>query len=70
MSTAALNNKENTYDPRIYDRMRVNLDTDNEAGFGMHTNITVDPWSFTGKSSKFTISGTGGDAAEIQLKYW
>lgn len=71
LSTTAFDRKENSYDPRIYDRMKVDLDSGNkEDGFGFHSNITVDPWSFTGKSSKFTISGAGGDAAQIELKYW
>ena len=70
LSTTAYDRKENTYDPRVYDRLRVNLDTNNEEGLGFHTNIIVDPWSFTGKTSKFVIQGTGGDAADIELKYW
>lgn len=72
LSEAAYNYRENTYDARIYDRLRVNLDTDNESGFNLHTNITIDPWSFTGKSRKITI-GSGGaasDYAELELKYW
>jgi hypothetical protein len=71
-SNAAFNNRTNTYDPRIFDRLRVNLDTENEEGLNFHGNITVDPWSFTGKSNKITItSPTGvGDQAEIELKYW
>ena len=67
--------KHNTFDPAIFDRFRLNLDTKNlgELGLdnlGAHANITVDPWSFTGKSDKFTIAGVGGDAAEFELKYW
>lgn len=70
LSDAGFNKRENTYDPRIYDRLRVNLDTDKEEGFGFHADITADPWSVRGKSDKVTIAGTGGDAAEVQLKYW
>ena len=70
LSEDAYNLRENTYDRRIYDRLRVNLDTNTTEGFGFHSNITVDPWSFTGKTDKITIPGMGGDAAEIQLKYW
>lgn len=72
LSEAAYNNRENTYDTRVYDRVRVNVDTQKKEGFNFHTNITVDPWSFTGKSQKITV-GTGaatGDYAEIELKYW
>lgn len=70
LSRNAYNNLTNTFDTRIYDRFRVNIDTDNTEGFNFHGNITVDPWSFTGKSEKFTITGAGGDPAEIELKYW
>jgi len=69
-STAAYNHKFNTYDPAIYDSLSVNVDTDNEKGFNFHTNVTIDPWSFVGKSDKTTITGSNGDTAEIQAYYW
>ncbi len=67
--------KHNTYDPAIFDRLRLNFDTKNlgELGlenFSAHLNLTIDPWSFTGKSDKFTLVGAGGDAADFQLLYW
>ena len=71
LSDAALNNRENTFDHRIFDHFRANLDTKNTQGLNFHTNITVDPWSFIGKSDKFTLSNASGtDSAEIELKYW
>ena len=71
LSDAALNNRENTFDPRIFDRFRIALDTLNPEGLNVHTNITIDPWSFTGKSEKFTVtSANGTDTAEVELKYW
>ncbi|TAM38961.1 hypothetical protein EPN54_03705, partial [bacterium] len=69
-SDAAFNHRFNTYDPAIYDSLSLNLDTENEKGFNFHSNLTVDPWSFTGKSSKLTVSNGSGDSAEIQLLYW
>jgi hypothetical protein len=69
-SDAVFNNRFNTFDPRIYDSLSVNLDTENENGFNFHSNITVDPWSFVGKSNKTTITGSNGDTAEIELLYW
>ncbi|MDD5281708.1 MAG: tetratricopeptide repeat protein [Candidatus Omnitrophica bacterium] len=69
LSNAAYNRGFNTYDPAIYDSLSINLDTENEEGFNFHTNITVDPWSFTGKSSKMTV-GDGSDTTDIQLLYW
>jgi hypothetical protein len=68
-SNAAYNHGFNTYDPAIYDSLSVNLDTENKEGLNFHTNITVDPWSFTGKSSKMTVSD-GSDTTDMQLYYW
>ncbi|MHB8158157.1 MAG: tetratricopeptide repeat protein [Desulfocucumaceae bacterium] len=69
-SNAAFNRRFNTYDPAVYDSLSLNLDTENEKGFNFHSNLTVDPWSFTGKSSKLTVNNSAGDSAEIQLLYW
>ncbi|MDD5115730.1 MAG: tetratricopeptide repeat protein [Candidatus Omnitrophica bacterium] len=66
----AFNRGFNTYDPAIYDSLSINLDTENEQGFNFHTNITVDPWSYVGKSSKVTVTGFNTDPAEIQMYYW
>lgn len=71
LSDAAYNKRWNTFDTRVYDSLSVNLDTENETGFNLHANITVDPWSFTGKSSKFTVTGgVWGDTADVELRYW
>ncbi|MGA2774671.1 MAG: tetratricopeptide repeat protein [Candidatus Omnitrophota bacterium] len=69
-SDAAFNHRFNTYDPAIYDSLSVNVDTENKEGFNFHTNITVDPWSYTGKSNKFTVTGSNGDTAKLQMYYW
>jgi len=69
-SDEAFNRRFNTYDPRIYDSLDVNLDTQNKEGFNLHTDLTVDPWSFVGKSNKVTVTGSNGDTAEIQMYYW
>jgi hypothetical protein len=68
-SDAVFNHRFNTYDPAIYDSLSVNLDTENKQGFNFHSNLTVDPWSFTGKSDKVTVTG-GTDRAEVQMYYW
>lgn len=70
LSNNALDRTQNTYDPRIYDRIKVLLDTDNPEGLDFHTNITVDPWSFTGKSPHITALGNNNDTADVELKYW
>ncbi|MDD5130572.1 MAG: hypothetical protein PHS66_05950 [Candidatus Omnitrophica bacterium] len=69
LSDAGYNHGFNTYDPAIYDSLSVNLDTENKEGLNFHTNITVDPWSFTGKGSKMTVNN-GSDTADIQMLYW
>ncbi len=70
-SSAGFNRKFNTYDPAIYDQLKINVDTENEQGFNFHTNVTVDPWSFVGKTDKTTIrNNLNNDASQIQLYYW
>ncbi len=70
LQDSANNNFENTYDPGIFSRMQVNVDKKSDQGFGFHGNIDISPWSWAGKSSKFTLTGAGGDTAEVELKSW
>jgi len=61
----------NTFDPRIFSRLRVNLDTPEEVPWQLHSNITVDPWSFVGKTDRITVVGnTPSDSVELELKWW
>ncbi|MCX7927952.1 MAG: tetratricopeptide repeat protein [Candidatus Omnitrophica bacterium] len=70
-SQEGLNRKENTFDPAIYSRLKFNIDTpETQEGFGFHTGINFDPWTFIGKTDSITLTGDGGDSAKIQLKYW
>lgn len=70
-SDAVFNKRFNTYDPRVFDRLDLNLDTQNKEGFNFHTDITADPWSFTGKSERVTVLGqTADDSAQVELRYW
>jgi hypothetical protein len=65
--------KTNTFDTRVYDRFKVVFDTNTgEKGFNFHSDITIDPWSFVGKTDKFTVTsdGAGNDSVEMELKYW
>ncbi len=67
----AFNARENTYDPAIYNRLKFIIDANNKEGLSFHTNISIDPWSFIGKSQRITIAGEGTtDEAEVELKYW
>ncbi|VAX36755.1 hypothetical protein MNBD_UNCLBAC01-1269 [hydrothermal vent metagenome] len=71
ISDDQLNNKENTFDPGLYSRLKLNVDIDqNDSPLKFHSLISIDPWSFTAKSEKTIITGAGGDRAEIELLYW
>lgn len=61
----------NTFDPRIFSRFRLNLDTTEEHGWQFHSNTTVDPWSFVGTTERATVVGaTPTDSVDVQLKWW
>lgn len=68
LSDSAHNRKENTFDPAIYQRLQVNVDTKNEQGPGFHTTLIVDPWSFPSKSETITLTSSNGDIARLTLK--
>ncbi|MBL7198351.1 MAG: hypothetical protein ISS47_09680 [Candidatus Omnitrophica bacterium] len=75
LSEKAFDKYENTYDPAIYDQLRFNIDSDNISGLNFHANVTIDPWSFIGKSNKIdvTIQRLGiapDDTAEFEILYW
>jgi len=71
LNSENFNNKENTFDPAIFDRVRINLDYDFSGSISFHTNLTIDPWSFVGKTSKFTVEDDAGvDSVQLQLLYW
>ncbi len=66
-----LNNRSNTYDPAIFDRLSFTIDADpEESRFSYHANITIDPWSFTGTTQKVTLQGAGGDSVDVQFYFW
>ncbi|MBF0479009.1 MAG: hypothetical protein HQL26_05965 [Candidatus Omnitrophica bacterium] len=72
LSSNGLNNRVNTYDPEIYDRLQFIIDGAKEGNpFSFHTNISIDPWSYTGKSDRINIQNDiKTESAEIQLLYW
>lgn len=70
LSYDVYNRQENTFDPAIYSQLKIELDYEQDQGFGFHTQLDISPWSFIGKSNRITVFGLGGDSAEIQLKYW
>lgn len=60
----------NTYDKKIYDSLKINVDTMKEHGFNFYGQITIDPWTFVGTEDVRINSTLGGDYADINLKYW
>jgi hypothetical protein len=63
--------KTNTFDTRVFDRFKVVFDTnEGDEGLNLHSDITIDPWSFVGKTEKFTLTGSAGDRVELEFKYW
>ena len=62
--------RHNTYDKKIYDSVKINLDTMRGSGFNMYGQIVIDPWTFVGTKDVRIDSTLGGDYADINLKYW
>ncbi len=62
--------RHNTYDKKIYDSLRINIDTMKESGFNLYGQIVIDPWTFVGTEDVRIDSTLGGDYADINLKYW
>ena len=62
--------RHNTYDPKIYDRLRVDMKTNFDNPLNAFMEITIDPWTFVGKNHVTVTSTVGGDAVDMDLKYW
>lgn len=60
--------RHNTYDPKIYDRLTLGMQTQFENPLNAFMEITFDPWTFIGKNQVTVTSGT--DVVDIDLKYW
>ncbi len=66
LSSDALNRRLNTYDPAIYSQVKVNVDAAITQAVSTHMNVTIDPWSYTGKTKRVIINGVGGDSAKVR----
>lgn len=62
--------RHNTYDPKIYDRLTLDMQTQFDNPFNSFMEITADPWSFIGKNHVSISSTAGGDTVDMDLKYW
>ena len=71
LSDAGLNNDINTYDPALYSRLKVVMDASVASSVvSVHLNVSVDPWSYVGKSNTQLVTGEGGDTAKVQYLFW
>ncbi len=62
--------RHNTYDPKIYDRLNLDMQTQFDSPLNAFMEITVDPWTFIGTNHVTTTSTAGGDIVDMDLKYW
>lgn len=65
----------NTYDVSVYNQLQLSIDAPINEKLSLYTKISIDPWSFVGKSQTITLptwygSTDGDDPVEVQLKYW
>lgn len=62
--------KHNTYDPKIYDQLKLNLKSNLDTPLNAGIEVSFDPWSFIGKNH-VTVASTGGSyVVDMDLKYW
>ncbi|MFH1478648.1 MAG: hypothetical protein ABIG92_02595 [Candidatus Omnitrophota bacterium] len=61
----------NTYDKKIYDRLKIDIDTKKQTGFNLYSQVVIDPWTFIGtKDVSITNAGAADDRLDLTLKYW
>lgn len=71
LSNSQYNNGINTYDPALYSRLKIVLDASvASAVVSFHLNISADPWSYTAKSEKMSVTSAWGDTARVQYLFW
>ncbi|MFH1868044.1 MAG: hypothetical protein ABH843_03635 [Candidatus Omnitrophota bacterium] len=61
--------KHNSYDKKIYSRLKVEVDNPINENLKTYNELVIDPWTFVGKKRVF-IRGSNGDNVEMDLKYW
>ncbi len=61
---------ENTFDPKVYDKLEINIDTDFPDTINLYAQLVLDPWSYVGTIDAHVSSIIGGDEANVRLKYF
>jgi len=59
--------RHNTYDPGIYDRLKLDMQTQFNNPLNAFMEITIDPWTFIGKNHLTVTSTAGGDIVDMPL---
>jgi hypothetical protein len=71
LNSEGANARVNTYDPGLYSRLKVVVDAAVTDAVAMHLNVTVDPWSYVGKTEATTVTGSwGNDSITFQHLFW
>ena len=60
----------NAYDPRIFDRYQLDIETDTGTPWNAYAQIKMDPWSFTGIGSEMVYDENSNDFCTVNYKYW
>ena len=66
LSDKALNNRLDTYDPALYSRMKFVVDASVGVAVATHINVTIDPWSYTGKTKPMVYQEGADDSIKFQ----
>ncbi len=62
-------NMYNTYDRKIYSRLKVEAEGPVTQNLSGYSEIVVDPWTYVGRKD-VTVTGSSGTNVDMTLKYW
>lgn len=60
----------NTYDPKIFDRFLLDMQTQFNRPLNAFLEVNMDPWTFIGKNQVTIASTDNKDRVDMDLKYW
>jgi len=61
----------NVYDPRIFDRYEVEIETDTKTPWNAYADIIIDPWSFVQVSNtQHVLNEVGDESVDVKYKAW
>lgn len=62
--------RHNTFDRRIYDQLKLDIETTNPGPLNAYMQVKIDPWTFIAKNNVTVTDLNGTESADIVLKYW